>query len=261
MQFDHVTHLPQTCRHERIVEMIRERGFLTTEELVTTFHVTPQTIRRDLNELDRQGLISRHHGGAGEPTSSTVNAGYTERQRMQSTEKDRIAETLAKRIPDGASLFINIGTSTEAVARQLLGHSRLKVITNNLHVAALLLQREDFTVIIAGGEVRNRDGGIIGEATRDFIGQFRVDYAVMGISGIDLDGSLLDYDYHEVRVAQAMIANARYRFLTADHSKVGRNAMMRLGHIKDIDALFTDGHLPEPLQDTLAEHQTELVVC
>ena len=261
MQFEQYSNLPQTCRHERIVELIRGRGFLTTDELVSIFQVTPQTIRRDLNELDRKGLISRHHGGAGEPTSSTVNTAYSERQGMLRTEKSRMAEVLAQRIPDGASLFINIGTSTEAVAKNLLGHSRLKVITNNLHVASILLQRDDFTVMIAGGKVRNRDGGIMGEATRDFIGQFRVDYAVMGISGIDLDGSLLDYDYHEVRVAQAMIANARYRFLAADHSKVGRNAMIRLGHIKDIDVLFTDAAPPEPLLENLASHQTEVVVC
>ncbi|WP_263079977.1 DeoR/GlpR family transcriptional regulator [Endozoicomonas sp. Mp262] len=261
MQLEQYCNLPQTCRHERIVELIRGRGFLTTDELVSIFQVTPQTIRRDLNELDRQGLISRHHGGAGEPTSSTVNTAYTERKGLLHDEKNKIAATLAQRIPDGASLFINIGTSTEAVARHLLGHSRLKVITNNLHVASILLQRDDFTVLIAGGEVRNRDGGVIGEATRDFIDQFRVDYAVIGISGIDLDGSLLDYDYHEVRVAQAMIANSRHRFLAADHSKVGRNAMIRLGHLRDIDALFTDAVPPEPLQTCLANHQTEVVVC
>ncbi|MDD7805405.1 MAG: DeoR/GlpR family transcriptional regulator [Endozoicomonas sp. (ex Botrylloides leachii)] len=261
MQFDSLINLSQTCRHERIVKMIRDQGFVTTEELVTTFRVTPQTIRRDLNYLDHQGLICRHHGGAGEPSNSTVNTAYNKRQQMQNVEKNRIAEKLAEKIPDEASLFINIGTSTEAVARKLLSHNRLKVITNNLHVASILLPKEDFTVIIAGGEVRNRDGGIIGEATRDFIGQFRVDYAVMGISGIDLDGSLLDYDYHEIRVSQAMIANACYRFLTADHSKIGRNAMMRLGHIKDIDTLFTDASLPKPLQETLTRYQTEWVAC
>lgn len=261
MSLEHYSNLPQSYRHERIVELIHNRGFLTTDQLVTIFQVTPQTIRRDLNELDRQGLISRHHGGAGEPTSSTVNTAYSERKGLCHDEKNQMAAALVQRIPDGASLFINIGTSTEAVAHALLGHSCLKVVTNNLHVASILLQRDDFTVLMAGGEVRNRDGGIIGEAARDFIGQFSVDYAVMGISGIDLDGSLLDYDYHEVRVAQAMIANSRHRFLVADHSKIGRNAMIRLGHLRDIDALFTDRQPPQPLQDCLETHQTEVVVC
>lgn len=256
------SHLPQIRRHELIVEMIQDQGFISTDELVRFFQVTPQTIRRDLNELDRMKLISRHHGGAGMPvTSSTENAAYTERKTMLSREKDWIAEAMAARIPDGASLFINIGTSTEAVARALLQHKHLKVVTNNLHVAAILLPRDDFTVIIAGGEVRNRDGGIVGEATCDFIDQFRVDYALIGISGIDMDGSLLDFDYHEVRVAQAMNRNARQSYLAADHSKFGRGAMVRMGHVKEIDALFTDTVPPEPLKEVLSALQTELVLC
>lgn len=256
------SHLPQIRRHELIVEMIQKLGFISTDELVQFFQVTPQTIRRDLNELNRLKLISRHHGGAGMPvTSSTENTAYVERKAMQRHEKDLIAEAMAARVPDGASLFINIGTSTEAVAQALLQHKNLKIVTNNLHVAAILLPRDDFTVIIAGGEVRNRDGGIVGEATRDFIGQFRVDFALIGISGIDMDGSLLDFDYHEVRVAQAMICNARQSYLAADHSKFGRGAMVRMGHVEEIDALFTDTMPPEPLKEVLSANQTELVLC
>ena len=192
--------------------------------------------------------------------STTVNAAYSERKGMHADGKELIAKAMVQRIPDGASLFINIGTSTEAVARALLNHSRLSVVTNNLHVASILLQREDFKVVIAGGEVRNRDGGIVGEATKDFIDQFRVDYALMGISGIDMDGALLDFDYQEVRVAQAMIRNARKSYLAADHSKFGRGAMVRLGHVSDIDALFTDAPPPEPLREVLGHHQMELII-
>ena len=255
------TQLPQSRRHEMIINLIKQEGFVTTEGLVQHFSVTPQTIRRDLNELDRQGQISRHHGGAGLTSSSTENTQYSERKKQLSSEKDRIASELVKRIPDGSSLFIDIGTSTESVARALLNHKHLKVVTNNLHVASILLARDDFTVIIAGGEVRNRDGGIMGEATRDFISQFRMDFAITGISGIDLDGTLLDFDYHEVRVAQAMMANAQKTFTIADHSKFGRSAMIRLGHVEDIDTLFTDVQPPAPLMDQLKQGQTEVIVC
>ncbi len=256
-----VSSIPQTHRQELIVDLIRQHGFMTTDELVQHFKVAAQTIRRDLNELDKKNLISRHHGGAGMPSSSTVNTAYSERKMSLSEEKACIAAELVKRIPDGASLFINIGTSTEAVARALLNHKALRVVTNNLHVASILLQREDFTVVIAGGEVRNRDGGIVGQATRDFIEQFRVDYAVMGISGIDMDGALMDFDYHEVRVAQAMIGNAKHCFLAADHSKYGRSAMVRLGHLEQIDVLFTDVEPPEPLKEVMANCAIEMVIC
>jgi DeoR family glycerol-3-phosphate regulon repressor len=180
---------------------------------------------------------------------------------MQLNEKERIARTVAAHIPNGSSLFIDIGTTTEAVARALLDHRDLRIVTNNLNVASILTAKDDFTVIIAGGEIRNRDGGIVGEATRDFIGQFRMDYGVIGVSGIDQDGYLLDFDYHEVKIAQAIIARSRHVFLVADNSKFGRNAMVNLGHIDQIDALFTDQPPPEKLQQLMIQQQIACHLC
>jgi len=113
-------------------------------------------------------------------------------------------------------------------------------------------------VIIAGGEVRNRDGGIVGEATRDFINQFKMDFGIIGISGIHSDGSLLDFDYREVRVAQAIIANSNQVLLAADHTKFGRNAMVRLGNITQANHVFTDKQPPAEIRQSLAEHSVEL---
>jgi DeoR family glycerol-3-phosphate regulon repressor len=118
-----------------------------------------------------------------------------------------------------------------------------------------------FEVIIAGGAVRNRDGGIIGEATIDFINQFKVDFGVIGISGIDVDGTLLDFDYREVRVAQAIIANAREVVLVADHTKFGRSAMVRLGHLSQIDVLITDCPPPASMLETLRAAEVEVEVA
>jgi DeoR family glycerol-3-phosphate regulon repressor len=141
-------------------------------------------------------------------------------------EKQRIGEAIAAQIPDHASLFINIGTTTESIARALLNHNHLKIITNNLHVARCSAPRT--TSNAADRRHGRRDGGVVGQASVDFINQFKVDFALVGISGIDEDGSLLDFDYQEVRVSQAIIANAR-QVILADSSKFGRNAMIRLG--------------------------------
>ena len=251
--------MPQHQRQDQILELIRQQGFVTTEQLVDHFQVTPQTIRRDLNELAGQNRVRRHHGGAG-IDSSTVNTAYQARKIMELEAKERIAAALVEMIPDNASLFINIGTTTETIARALLVRNNLKVVTNNLHVASILSAREDFTIIIAGGEVRNRDGGIVGEATRDFINQFRMDFGIIGISGIHDDGSLLDFDYREVRVAQAIIGNASQVLLAADHTKFGRNAMVRLGTITQADHVFTDRFPPEEICHLLQEHEVALHV-
>ena len=242
---------PVRRRHEEITRIVGEKGFVTIDELARRFGVTPQTVRRDINALSRDGRLARFHGGAGW-VSSTENVDYAERRVLCLTEKRNIARLLARQIPDKASLFINIGTTTEAVAGALAGHRGLRIITNNLNVAAMLGRNEAFEIIVAGGLIRHRDGGIVGEATVDFIGQFKVDYGIIGISGIDADGTLLDFDYREVRAARAIIDNSRKVFLAADHTKFGRNAMVRLGGIDEIDALFTDRSPPAALREILA---------
>ena len=243
-------------RQQSILDLVRERGYLSIEELAQQFAVTPQTIRRDINQLAEQSLLRRYHGGAAWD-SSVENTAYNTRADQMRDEKQRIAEAVVAHIPDNASLFINIGTTTEAIARALLGHRNLKIITNNLHVAATLSAKQDFEVLVAGGTVRS-DGGVVGQAAVDFIQQFRVDFAVVGISGIDEDGSLLDFDYQEVRVSRAIIENARQVLLAADSSKFGRNALVRLGPIDLVDRLITDRAPPAAVARLLAQHKVQL---
>lgn len=240
-------------RQQRILEWIRRDGYATIDALAEHFKVTPQTMRRDINTLCREGLLNRYHGGAGLPQSSVENIAYPARQVLNHEEKRRIAELAARHIPENVSLFINIGTTTEEIAQALRRHQNLRVITNNLQVANILCENPSCEVIIAGGVVRHQDRGVIGEATIDFIRQFKVDFAIIGISGIEEDGTLRDFDYREVRVAQAIIAQSRKVLLVADHTKFGRNALVQLGHIRQIDALFTDRPPPPDLAAVLAE--------
>ena len=247
-------------RQREMLELVRRQGFVAVEALAQHFGVTTQTIRLDVNALCRAGQLRRYHGGAGLP-SSVENEAYTKRQVLCRDEKRAIARVLARQIPDHASLFITLGTTTEEVARALMDHTGLRVITNNLNVATVLSDNPSFDVIIAGGAVRHRDRGVTGEATVDFVNQFKVDFAVMGISGIDREGALLDFDFHEVRVLQAIMANARTVFLAADHTKFGRNAMVRLGHLSAIDGLFTDAPPPAPLRRMLEDAGASLFVA
>lgn len=249
--------MKQQRRKEKILEVLEETGFVSIDELVELFDVTPQTVRRDLNQLAESGHLIRHHGGAG-IESSTQNTAYNTRQTLGMEAKNAIAKMVARDIPDGSSLFINIGTTTEAIARELLIKDSLKVVTNNLHVASILSQRKDFQVIIAGGEVRHSDGGIIGEATVDLIKQFQMDFAIIGISGIQADGTLLDFDYREVKVAQAIISNSRRVMLCTDASKFGRSAMVRLGTLEQIDDLYTDVCPGEEYNELMKSYGVEL---
>lgn len=231
-------------RQQQIMAMARQLGNVTVEDLATRFDVTPQTIRKDLNELCDAKLLSRTHGGA-MLSSGVENVAYEARRQIAAGEKAVIGRRAASLIPNNCSLFMNIGTTTEEVARALVNHEGLLVITNNIHVATILMPRPRIDVIVAGGMLRRSDGGIIGEAAVDFISQFKVDHAVIGASAIDEDGAMLDFDYREVRAAKAIMQNARNIMLVADATKFTRTAPVRIGHLSDVDVFVTDSAPPE----------------
>ncbi|MFP9135924.1 DeoR/GlpR family DNA-binding transcription regulator [Devosia sp. XGJD_8] len=231
-----------TVRHRAILELARTHNRVTVEQLSAHFAVSVQTIRKDLNTLCDQRQLSRVHGGATLP-SGVENLEYEARRRIAAQAKDAIGKAAAALIPNDASLFINIGTTTEAVSQALLDHAGLLVVTNNINVANRMRVYPRFEVVIAGGVVRPSDGGIVGEAAAGFFSQFKVDYAIIGASALDEEGALLDYDFREVKVAQAIIANARHVILVADQGKFARSAPVRIARIDQIATFVTD-HCP-----------------
>ena len=244
-----------------LLEEVRARKSATVEQLADTLGVTLQTVRRDVQRLAESGLLTRFHGGVRVPSSTVENLAHTQRETLNAEGKARIARAVAEHVPNDCSLILNIGTTTEAIAKALLHHRGLRVITNNLNVAAILSGNPECEVIVAGGVVRARDRGIVGEAAVDFIRQFKVDIALIGISGIEPDGSLRDFDYREVKVAQIIIEHAREVWLAADFSKFNRPAMVRLATLDQIDRLFTDEPPPAPFPALLESADVELVLA
>ena len=248
-------------RQAGVLATVSELGSATVEALAERFGVTLQTVRRDVKLLSDAGLLARFHGGVRVPSSTTENIEYLQRQLLNEQAKQRIARTVAAAVPAGCSLIINIGTTTEAIARELLHHKGLRVITNNLNVAAILSDNPECEVIVAGGVVRSRDRGIVGEVTVDFIKQFKVDIGLIGISGIEVDGTLRDYDYREVKVARAIIEHSREVWVAADHSKFNRPAMVELARFDAVDRLFTDAPPPAPFPHLLSAAGVNCVTC
>lgn len=247
-------------RQRRLLEAVRLKVTMSVEELAQQLDVTPQTVRRDVKAMEEAKLLARYHGGVGLP-SSVENIDYSQRQILNSEAKRRIAGAVADFVPNGCSLLINIGTTTEEVARALSHHKGLHVVTNNLNVAAILADNAECEVIVAGGVVRGRDRGIVGEATIDFIRQFKVDIGIIGISSIDEDGSLRDFDAREVKVAQAIIEQSREVWLVADHDKFGRKALVRMADLAQIGVLFTDAEPPPRMVQVLRDAKVKVVVA
>ena len=248
-------------RQVKLLDAVRDRGAMQVESLANELGVTLQTIRRDVQRLADKGALARFHGGVRLPGSTTENLAHAQRQALNADAKRHIAEAVARDVPDGSSLLINIGTTTEAVAQALMQRHSLRVITNNLNVATVLCCNPTHEVIVAGGVVRGRDRGIVGGAAVDFIRQFRVDIGIIGISGIEADGSLRDYDLREVQVAQTIISQSREVWLVADASKFNRPAMAEVARLKQIDRLYTSATPLAPFVRLLADAGVDCKIC
>ncbi|PJF08700.1 DeoR/GlpR family DNA-binding transcription regulator [Pseudorhodobacter sp. MZDSW-24AT] len=246
-------------RQTGILEIARQEGRVVVEDLAQRFEVTLQTIRRDLTELAEAGHLDRVHGGA-VPRTGVANIGYEARRRMNEAAKAAIARACAAAIPDNASMILNLGTTTEAVARELVHHRNITVVTNNMNVANILVANPSCEIMVAGGALRRSDGGLVGELTTQFFEQFKVDFAIIGTSALDREGDLLDFDLAEVRVSRSIIRQARQSFLVSDHTKLGRTAPARIASLSELDAVFTDQPLPDGLARACEGWGTRVVV-
>ena len=247
-------------RQSEILDIARLEGRVMVDDLAQKFDVTLQTIRRDLSELADMGHLDRVHGGA-VPRTGAANLGYEQRRRMNQDGKVAIARACAAAIPENCSLIMNLGTTTEAVAQELLTHSNITVVTNNMNVANTLAANPGCEIMVAGGALRRSDGGLVGELTTQFFEQFKVDYAVIGASALDHDGDILDFDLAEVRVSKTIIRQSRKVFLVCDASKLDRSAPARLASLAEIDTLFTDRALPPDLARRCADWGTKVTIA
>lgn len=250
-----------STRQRDIIDILRRDSFVSIEKLAEHFDVTPQTVRRDVNMLSDANLVRRRHGGveyAGEPG---MNLSYDSRQVTNIAAKHAISIHVANLIPDGASVLIGIGSTLELVALNLVEHRHLTVITNNMNAAMALGNNPGNRIVIPGGTLRLPDRDVISPEAEAMFNNYKVDYGLFGVGGIEPDGTLTDFDHREVSLRQAIAKNCRNSILLADQSKFGRPAPAKGGHITDPDLVVVDAVPGAPFnslfdrQDVLARLQ------
>lgn len=247
-------------RQSEIAELVQTQGFLSVETLSERFGVTTQTIRRDVNRLCEAGILRRTHGGVELPPPAH-NIHYRTRQILNLAAKQTIAKDVAAAVPDGASLAFSIGTTPEIVMQALSHHDGLRVFTNNLNVAMAASGPAQFEVTIVGGRLRHGDRDVLGHATQSFFSSYKFDIGIFGVAGVDEDGTLLDFDEEEMLSRQAIRGNSRQSFLVLDHSKFGRQAHVRGGHICQVSKVFCDAAAPASIGALLRNSATQFVFC
>jgi DeoR family glycerol-3-phosphate regulon repressor len=239
---------------DRRVEILRraERdGRVFVDTLASALNVSAHTIRRDINALCAAERLRRLHGGA-EYVEPKCNLPYGVRSVLNASAKLAIARAVAGLVPDGATVFLSVGTTPALVARALSGHRGLTAVTNNLNAAMAVSEAEDVRVIVPGGQLRLPDLDVLNEQAIALFATYRADFGIYGVGGIDGDGSLLDFHEEEVRVRECIRAGARKSILVADRSKFGRRTAALGGRLEDADHIVLDT-APDAPFDALVE--------
>lgn len=248
-------------RQEKILQIVRAKWFATIETLAEEFRVSTQTVRRDVIKLDEAGLLQRFHGGAGLPQDDQVRLGYRPKREMHVDAKERIAALAASFIQDANSVYLDVGTTVEAVARQLADRRLRSVHTNSIISAGILSDTRHFETYVAGGVLRGADGSLVGDTATRAFEAIAVDVAVIGCSGFAEDGTPMDFDPQKVAVKQAALRNARRAILVADASKFARPAVMLVAPLGRFAAIVTDSPPPAQLGARIRAAGVELAIA
>jgi DeoR family glycerol-3-phosphate regulon repressor len=246
------THLNE--RQAQIVALVEQQGFVTIETLAKDFDVSAQTVRREIIRLDELGFIQRFHGGAGR-RGSGERLSYEAKQHRDQDLKARIGRAIAAHIQSGQAIFLDVGTTAEAVARALCDHGRLTVITPSAANARLLAGVPGIDVIVTGGKVVGPDISMVGPIAQATVSQYRLDWAIISCSAIEEDGTVLDFDADKIALKRLAMTMARRKALLADHGKFSRSALLSLGTIEAFDLLVTDSAPPDGIQTLLGDER------
>jgi len=257
--------IPAQVRHARIVEAVRDRGFVAVASIAAEFAVSEMTIRRDLAELEREGHLVRTHGGAltsegaGGHTVDRDEPLFDARLRRNRDAKERIAAAAANLVKGVRTVAVDVGTTTYLLALRLLDHPNIKVFTNSLRIAALTgAGRGD--IYVPGGQVRRDELSICGPTAVAQFGKLWFDIAFVGVSGITSVG-LFDYSPEDNELKRVYLSRSSRRVVLCDASKFQHLSLIQVGMLSDVDMLLTDADPPPDLAAALAAAGVEVRIA
>lgn len=250
-----------THRQQEILDALRRGGgSLRVQRLASDLDVSEETVRRNLKRLADAGLVEKMHGGA-RLAEAGGEGDFQHRLSIAAGAKQRIARHVAGMIPDGGSVFLDVGSTTSYIADALRDHADLLVVTNSVSVAYKLATRGGNRVYMAGGALRAHDGGAFGAEALAFADNFKTDLAVLSTAGITAKDGFMLFDLEEANFSRAIIKGAARRIVAANSSKFGRAAPITLCDPSLIDTLVTDAAPPDDLAAAATGWGTDVKVA
>lgn len=243
LKFEWGSSMPQTPaeRRQAILDAVRTTGYVRAAELTSILHVDASTIRRDMDRLERAGLIRRMHGGAlpADP-EDTIDTPYEVRRSQHAAAKTAIGRAAAELVEDGQTVLIDNGSTTYEVAAALKNHRGLTVVTNDLMVAMCLRSHGSHQVHVTGGLLLETVFTLVGPVATQAVEGLHVDWAFLGAEGVDAEAGITNINVVEIPLKRAMIAAARRVAVVADSSKLGRRSLATVCPMSDVDIVLTD---------------------
>ncbi|WP_309228319.1 DeoR/GlpR family DNA-binding transcription regulator [Virgibacillus saliphilus] len=247
-------------RHNEIVKMVRKDKSVKVSHLMNYFHVSFETIRRDLEFLEKQGFLTRVHGGAVLEEINSRELSFTVRESKYLKEKQEIAKKAIDYVIEGQSIAMDVSTTNTEFAKELKKQfSRLTVLTNSMTIANELSEMPDYTIIFAGGILRNQELCTVGDFTEDFITQFHIDTFFMSISGVSLTKGLTDYGAGELQVKKKMMEIAQRKIVLADSSKFDVVSLLNACTFDEVNRIITDSKISESVLEKYRNTGVEIL--
>jgi DeoR/GlpR family transcriptional regulator of sugar metabolism len=247
-------------RRKEIFTQLEQNQTVYISEISQILNVSAMTIRRDLNRLADQGLVTLIRGGAALNRGAALEYSSRFRKSQYPEEKYRIAKYCANLVTEGSSVFIDCGTTAEKIAEMLVMKKNIMAMTMSLPAANILSTAKDLRFIMAPGLFHEKPLGFMGQLTSDFISRFKIDILFLGANGLDLVHGATTPDLIDAETKQSLVQQAEKVVLATSHTKFGLSYFMRIAALKDIDLIVTDKAADPKLVQEMRDAGVDIVL-
>jgi DeoR/GlpR family transcriptional regulator of sugar metabolism len=248
-------------RHQIILGLLDSQGSVTVADLVVRLDVSEMTVRRDLDALERKGLLRRVHGGAVSARGRSYEPPFLSRSTKHRAEKERIGQVAASLVNNGDSIILDVGTTTLEVARHLTDKRNLTIITPSFHIASLLAEQPGIRLILTGGILRPGELSLIGSLAERAFQDFFVDKLFLGTGGIDFEAGLTEFNLEDALIKKAMLRSAKEIIIVTDASKFGQVAFAAIAPLNIVSRIVTDASLDSVTHTRLQAENIEVILA
>lgn len=243
---------PNHTQSQILNELRKSGGLQKISAIAEMLNISGETVRRNVKRLVDMGAVAKSHGSVQLIDATAHDEGnFQQRLDLNAAAKRAIAAYVASMIPNGSSLFMDVGSTTAYIADELRGHRQLTIVTNSVHVAYHLSSRNENRVYIAGGELRNRDGGVFGADAMEFVANFHTDFALLSTTGLDAKNGFTLFDLEEAKFSRRIMTSASTCIVACDSAKFEREAPITIGNPSIVDHLVSDAEPSDALRAAL----------